>query len=413
MPLHNAIGYGRSALYRIDQRWPGLSTVAWIFLLSRIVFYTAAAFAIWVLPPDAGEPARLEVNARTGIALHWRWDAIHYYTVAGDGYHSGGPLAFFPLLPLLIRYVAVPLDGFSFHTPLPIGEAETAPLVAGVIIAHVASFVAFWWLFRLARFETGDEGISRRATVYAALFPLAFLYATPHTEGLFLALSVGSFLHARQRKWIRGGLLAAAASATRPVGILLFPAMLVEAVLCWRRGEVASEDRWRVLTAVALAPVGLLLFMAHLWRRTGDALAFAHVQSEEWGRETSVPYETIYDGVRHILNPALSPSREVWSIGLLEFLIVATFLVILIVSVRTWPVSYSVYGASTFLVILSNGWGGAWTMHGLGRFAMVFFPAYFTVAKLARRPAVDQAVVVISTGLFAILSAFYVLWYST
>lgn len=398
---------------RLDGRWPGLLTVIWIFVLSRFVFYIAATFAVWVLPEDASEPARLDVNAGMLIGLHWRWDAIHYYTVAGDGYESGGPLAFFPLLPLLIRFGAAILNGFEFHTPQPIGEAESAPLIAGILIGHAAALLAFWLLYRLAWFETGEQSTARRATLYAAIFPLAFLYSTPHTEALFLALSVGTFLEARRGNWIRAGLWAALASATRPVGILLLPAILVEGFLALRAGRLRPEDRWRLMLAPVLAPTGLLLFMAHLWNRTGDPLAFAHVQEAEWAREAQIPFVALYDGFRHALNPGWSPSREVWSIGVLELTIVVTFLAILVMSVRTWPLSYTVYGAATFAVILSSGWGGPWTMHGLGRYAMVFFPAYFTLARIGRRPVIDQTILVTSAALFAVMTGFYVLWYST
>lgn len=386
--------------------------VLWVFLLTRAIFYLAAYFAIWVFPEDVGEPARLEVNAGTFIALHWRWDAVHYYTISGDGYRDGGPLAFFPLLPLLIRIVAWPLNGFAFQSPAPIGEADSAPLVAGVLLAVIATLWAFWQLYRLARFETHDEATARRVTLYAGIFPLAFLYATPHTEAHFLAMTVGAFLAARQRRWIMAGVWAGLASAVRPQGIILLPALLVEAAIAWRRGELRGNDRWRALAGLALSPLGLLLFMAYLWRRTGDPLAFASVQESEWGRQRQNPLRTLYDGLKYVLDPALSPDREVWAIGALHFVIVVAFGLVLLWSARRWPLSYTVYGVGTFVFMLMSPWGGPWTMHGLGRYAMVFFPVYFTLALWGRRPLFDQSYLAISAALFATLSGFFVLWYA-
>jgi hypothetical protein len=386
--------------------------VLWVVLLTRIIFYLAAYCAIWVFPEDATEPARLEVNARQFIALHWRWDAVHYYTISGDGYRDGGPLAFFPLLPLLIRLVAWPLNGFAFQTPLPIGQAESAPLVAGVLVAAAATLLAFWFIYRLARFESGDDIFARRATLFAAIFPLAFLYATPHTEALFLALTVGAFLAARQRHWIWAGIAAALASATRPQGILLAPALVVEVVVAWRRGELRGDERRRALIGLALSPLGLLLFMAYLWNRTGDPLAFASVQESEWGRQQQNPLRTLYDGLKYALDPALSPNREVWAVGALHFVIVVAFGAILLWSARRWPLSYTVYGVISFVLLLMSPWGGAWTMHGLGRYAMVFFPVYFTLARWGRRPLFEQSYLTISAALFSVLSSFFVLWYA-
>jgi hypothetical protein len=386
--------------------------ILWVFLLTRAIFYLAAYLAGWVFPEDPTEPARLEVNARQFIAIHWRWDAIHYYTISGDGYRDGGPLAFFPLVPLLIRLLAFPLNGFQFQAAAPIGEADSAPLVAGVLLAAAASLAAFWLLYRLARFENGDDGTARRAALYAAIFPLAFLYATPHTEALFLALSVGAFLAARQRYWIWAGVAAGLASATRPQGILLAPALAVEAAMAWRRGELRGNDRWRALAGLALTPLGLLLFMVYLWNRTGDPFAFADAQESEWGRQRQNPLRTLYDGLKFALDPALSPDREVWAIGALHWVIVVAFGLILLWSARRWPLSYTVYGVISFVFLLMSPWGGPWTMHGLGRYAMVFFPVYLTLARWGRRPYFDQSYLAVSAALFAILSGFFVLWYA-
>lgn len=98
--------------------------------------------------------------------------------------------------------------------------------VAGVIVSHVATLVAFWLLFELVREETGDRVIAQRAVLYAAIFPLAFYYAVPYAEPLFLATSLGAFLSARRGQWLRAALWAAAASATRPFGIVLVPVLL-------------------------------------------------------------------------------------------------------------------------------------------------------------------------------------------
>ena len=58
---------------------------------------------------------------------------------------------------------------------------------------------------------------------------VAFFLIAPYGEGLFLLLTILAFWGARRDRWWLAGLAGAAAAATRSVGILLVPALLVEA----------------------------------------------------------------------------------------------------------------------------------------------------------------------------------------
>jgi Gpi18-like mannosyltransferase len=66
-------------------------------------------------------------------------------------------------------------------------------------------------------------------TVFASR--TAYFLVLGYTESLFLALSLASFYFARKGKWLTCGSLAALGAATRVNGIVLLPALIVEAFL--------------------------------------------------------------------------------------------------------------------------------------------------------------------------------------
>jgi len=324
---------------------------------------------------------------------------------------KAGRPAFFPLLPLLMHVVSFILGGFQPAGQLPIQGAETAPLVAGVLVAHAVSLLAFWLLYQLAREELADRETAIRAVLYVALFPFAFHYSVPYTEGLFLATAAGTFLSARRGQWVRAGLWAGLGAASRSSGILLAPVLLLEIVLVWRRGQLSRADRPRALLGMLLAPMGLLLFMAHLWRQVGNPFAFVEVQ-EKWGRESTWPWMTLWRGIDYALHPAMTDRADVYMRGVLHLIVTLAFLAILIVHARRWRPSYTLFGALLFIVILSSPIEGQWTMHHMGRFLLPFFPAFFVLARWGRHPWVDKAILATFLPLFGLLTLLYVNWYA-
>jgi Gpi18-like mannosyltransferase len=390
-----------------------------VFVLSRLVFYIAAFVAFWLLP-EATEPSRVSVSGSPWLGLHWRWDAVHYYSIAVGGYRfyytfpmpgnrpTGLP-AFFPLVPLLTRMVAMLPHGHA-PAPLPIWKAEPLVLAAGVLVANCAALLASWLLFRLACAETGDEATASRTVLYAAIFPLAFYYAVPYSEGLLLATSIGAFHSARHRHWVRAGLWAAAASATRPVGILLLPALAHEVILAWYHSRWRGEIWLRALGGLFVAPLGLLLFMLYLGLRLDDPLAFLHAQAN-WNHHATLPPVTLWRSIGYALHPSWSSRFGHFARDVMNMVITLGFLAVLLVSWRRWRPAYVLYGLLLFAVILSSASPGENATPSLGRYVMILFPVYITLARWGRRPAIHWTIILLWLPLFALLAALYIRWY--
>jgi Gpi18-like mannosyltransferase len=388
------------------------------FVLSRALFALAALLAIWLLPENR---YALVVHAPPAVSpaidVFWRWDAVHYYTVAYDGYGGEvGKSAFFPLFPLAQRLGAIVLNGALAMPHYPIYQVPNyGLLLAGILLPNALFLFAAGLFYRLVRADHG-RALARRATFYLALFPLSFFFIVPYTESLFLAATVGYFLCLRGQRWIWAGVFGLLAALTRQLGVLLILPLLWEFAGAWRRDRAtARRDRGAVLIGGLLPLLGLGLFMLELSVRTGDPLAFVHAQAD-WDRTFTFPVSMIVEGLSYLLQAGANLSLTVgdltgYSMGLVNTGLTLLFLVVALLSVRFWPGSFSVYVLISLVLILSNHQPPPYTFASMGRFVTVLFPVYLTMAWWGRRRAVNIAVLALAVVLFMICAALYVRWY--
>ena len=208
-------------------------------------------------------------------------------------------------------------------------------------------WVSWWWprSVRLAKLDSRE--VARLAVLLTAFAPMAFYFSAIYSESLYLALSVGLFLCARRGRWGTAALLGALASATRSTGVvLILPLLLlylygpredreperpidVGARMPWSPvarlpvvhagcspgSADALRPRYRLRRDalwLALVPLGLVLYMAHLALAGGDPLAPFHAEAV-WKRHFAGPYGGIWDGAKAAfagLRQLLSFQRE-------------------------------------------------------------------------------------------------------
>ena len=253
-------------------RWVVYPTV--VFVVSRIVVMGAVWTALRIRP----NPTHFDVLER--------WDGSWYVLAAEKGYSHIVPAlqggvgnagqsthAFFPMLPFLLR--AGHALGLTYVS-------------ASLVVNLVAGIAAAVLLGRLVA-ELAGEDAAERAIVIFCCFPGAYVFTLIYAEGLLLALAIGCILALRHHQWILAGTLAAFATATRPNAIVLVACCAWEAFVFIRR----ADDRRRALIALAapaLSPIGVLAFMAFLWRRTGHAFVWLTVERRGWGQSFDLMY---------------------------------------------------------------------------------------------------------------------------
>jgi hypothetical protein len=262
----------------IGLRWPLLA-----YGLSRLVVLVAVAVA--VSPPFRGlttgrvlvpwPPASASSPTLSAFGV---WDAAWYLHVAAFGYshltppgtHLGWDMAFLPMFPLLVRAGAA--LGLSY-------------LAAGAVVALLVGAMATAAIWTVARKVLG-EASATTAVVLWSLFPGAFVLSFAYSEGLTVLAAAVCLWALLERKWVAAGLAAAVAGATQPAGLILVGCC---AWCAWRdmsesppRGEPLTPSLLAPLWAPALAPTGALAYVAFLWHRTGDPLAWYHAEKLFW-----------------------------------------------------------------------------------------------------------------------------------
>ncbi len=321
-----------------------------------------------------------KIETVRGLFEVWtRWDAPHYLEIATSGYASSGEdrvfIAFFPLFPGLTRIVWT-----------VIGD----PLFAGFVVATVASLAAGVAIHQLARLDL-SETLARRAALFLFIFPTSYFLHVPYTEGLFIALVVGSFIAARTDRWALAGVLGAAAALARINGLVLIPALAVEAYLQYRQTRTFRFE-WLWIAAIGAGfGVYLLINLAvH-----GDPLAFLAIQRDHWFKTFAPPWTGISDVIGGI---GRREGTDAQLLGVQEALFIAIGLVGTAASALFLRPSYTVWMGLNWLIFTSTAF-----VFSVPRFSITLFPLFLLMAMGSRRPAAYAVMVVWSLlflGLF-------------
>jgi hypothetical protein len=353
------------------------------FLAARAVVLGALGLAHFVV--DRTHPSTAGVGARVHEGL-LGWDAGYYETIARVGYHPLGKegLRFFPALPLLTHALAW----------LP-GVDDGAALL---VISNVAAFVATVLLFALARRETGDPALARRAIWFLSLSPAAFVLVMGYAESTLLCLSLGCFLALRpapgpghaaatRPNFALAALLGFAAALTRPIGVLLALVVAVELVRWWIR--LGRPQRLAGLVAVGTPLLGLAGFGIWAHHEVGDFWAPLGVQLESTHHGgLSDPFVTLVHDARGVLHHHVGTALHV------PWVIIA--LVLLIVCWRRLPASYTVFAGAILAVAVAGT-----NLDSFERYALSAFPLAIAAAVLCRGPRTERVVLVLLPAVLA------------
>lgn len=206
----------------------------------------------------------------------YRWDSFWYTSIARHGYtfstERNSSIAFFPLYPLVIRGAYV------------LTHEKEAVLSFFLNILFVALAVVF--LYRLARLDW-DEKTSEAIVLIWLFFPPAYFLISGYPEALFILLAILSLFFARKKSWLFAGICASLLALTKPYGILMFPALLVEYLegFEWQFQKAIRDPRWLFLLFPLLSWSGFVLFN---YLSFGRLFAFFEAQ-QTWGRTLGNP----------------------------------------------------------------------------------------------------------------------------
>lgn len=352
-----------------------------VIVLIIVIKAVVLIFGVVVFLMIHGEPP-------TGILSVWtRWDAEQYVAIARDGYQATAAqrfsLVFYPLFPWLTKFVALAVRDYP---------------ASAILVSTFASIAAGLLLWRLVRLDFSDH-IADNAVRFVFIFPTSYFLHIGYTESLFLALVTGSLLMARREKWWLAGVLGALACLTRANGVVLIPALAVEAVQQYRAIRKWSWG-WLWIAFVALGVGGYMLLNFYV---TGDPFKFLVFQRENWHKSLAWPWV----GISGKFQTFSLQSPRVHMEAIQEIFFVVLGLVATIWSIAKLRAAYGVWMAGNWLLFVSTS-----LILSVPRYTLVMFPLFIMFANLARRFAWKVVITMWSVGFLIFFSIRFVrgLW---
>jgi Gpi18-like mannosyltransferase len=368
-----------------------------VFVALRLLTFVIGLLGVAAIPP-------IEPVGVPGWAAHpipdpgwqnlftaWeRFDALWFLRIADAGYGlNDGSAAFFPLYPLAIRVLSIPMLGHPFG--------------ASLLLSNAAFYGALVMTYLLTEMEF-DERRARTTVVLLAFFPTSFFFLMPYSESLFLLLAVTAFWGARRGRWALAGATGALAALTRSVGLVMVPALALEAV--HQRAEGRGRA-WPGLLAAGASGLGTLAYLGWWQLHAGDWLA-PFTRQQNWQREFSWPWATLVDGTRIAFRYVGNTNGGYW---LVDWLIVIPFLLVSAFALVRYRPSYGAYLWGGLLIPLCFVFPGRPLM-SMPRFVLALFPAFWAAAELAERVRIPRwalaTVGAVGLGALALLT---VNWY--
>jgi len=319
------------------------------------------------------------------LTLWNRWDAIHFLNVAENGYQASGNARFeivnYPLFPWLTRFVALLMGNY---------------VLSGLIVVTIASIAAGLLLQELIALDH-SRAIARRAVWFMFIFPTSYVLHVPYSESVLLALAIGSFLAARKERWALAGILGALACLSRVNGLMLVPALMVEAGVQYR---VSRRFRWAWLW-IAFIGLGVVAYLALNYQVSGDAFAFMRYAREHWNQVLSWPWVGIREKLAGAFDPADDESWLMIEVQGLVFIALG-----LVGTVWAWiklRPSYACWMTGNWLLFTSTTY-----LIGVPRFTAVMFPLYLLFSKRAANRWWNWGITVWSLLYLGLFTSLYV-----
>jgi Gpi18-like mannosyltransferase len=372
-----------------------LKNVLPIYISIHLAFFVITCLAVLFIIPDFSWKA-LPID--TLWQSWYRWDSVHFSYLATHGYSDWWRTAFFPLFPLLERYLAV---------------VTGDPFIAGLIISNVAGLGMLVVLYRLVE-EDFDSERAYRTALYLSVFPTAFFFAAAYTESLFLLLALLGFYYMRQGNWWPAGACGFFATLTRSTGLLLLMPFCYEYL---RQHQFKLRTLRFDVFGGALIVAGLGLFMLYCYHRFHSFFPFSQAEHFMWSRDPQSPWFLIKNVIAGIAqsNGFLSFHALRNIIDASQILLILALIILSVVGPWRFPTNlwvYAIYGIMLFVVlqinpVKVNPIRGPFPLQSFPRYMLEVFPVFIVLAALGKYRTVHLSYLMVSgVVLFVLLSLF-------
>ena len=386
----------------LDARRHGLVA----FLTTRALLILTGFAALTLFPAHP-------VESWMGIAFpgnNWidgwvRWDSFWYESIVDPQARfvpAGMSNAnFFPFYSWVSWIVAQPFRAFL--------DFEHAFYIGALIVSSVSFVLALMAIERITRKLT-DGLVASRTLWLIAVFPFSFFFTAVYADALYLCLCAWSLTFAYERRWPAACVLAAMASMTRIPGIALFPALALE---YWRQNDFDSDTLRKTPAYFVIPMIGPVLIGLYDYWRYGDAFAFLHARQLGWNRAVGLAgwardfgyfFETpIFpcSGVAECVKE-FAPTRTL--LGVIYLALIPISIGLVVKYARTLGVGLTAWALISIAMALPNGFDG------VGRFTVVLFPVFISLALMLKDRRLFVAVCLACVPLLLLFFAQFARW---
>lgn len=348
-----------------------------------------------------------------------RWDSFWYESIIDPhprfvpSYLSNAN--FFPFYAWVSWIAALPFRPFL--------DLEHAFFIGGLIVSSVSFVLGLKAVERFTTAVAGPEAAMRTVWLIA-VFPFSFFFTAVYSDALYFCLCAWSITLAVEGRWYPACALAAMAMMTRIPGIALLPALGIE---YWRQASRPTGEREngrtggqangivsvRTLAYLAILASGPIVIASYYQWRYGNPLEFLHARQVGWNRASGLAgyardFNYFFEppifnctGVADCIKE-FAPTRAL--LGVTYLLLLPASIAVVLSGARTMGVAATTFALVSIALALPNGFDG------VGRFTLVLFPFFVSLALLLRRRAAFVTVCVLCVPLLLLFFAQFARW---
>ncbi len=196
-----------------------------------------------------------------------RYDAIWYHSILVNGYEAPTDsfsitnLVFYPFYPLVAKALHL-LTGLSPDTCL-------------LLISNLAGLLMVIPLTMIVQ-RDHDTPTALLSVSLLSFYPASIFFSSAYTESLALLFGLVAFLALRQQRLLLAAIFSGFMLATRSVGIVMIPVLLM--ALWQRERKISLSGLFEAGLLCLIASSGLIAFMAYQWWAFGNPLLFSEGQ---------------------------------------------------------------------------------------------------------------------------------------
>ena len=375
------------------------------------MFFSLAIFSIWRLldfavsffspqfVPYLGffsyQKDLAAINLPLFIRSFANFDGLFYLRIAEKGY-SQFEHAFFPLYPLLIKYIS-----YIFSNKL----------IVGLLISNISFIFALFFLKKYLNELFKDTKLSNWIITLLLVFPSSFFFGSLYTESLFLLFTVLTFYLLHKKKIFIACIFSILAALTRFVGVFLFIPILIYVINeSWNTISKKSKVFFYVISPL----IGLGIYSTYLYFTTGNFIEFFTSQEAfSAGRSTKIILfpQVIY---RYIKIFFTADYNLKYFISSIEFLIFILFFIVislqlyLIIKKRSKNIALLSLTLFSLINILIPTFTG--TFLSIPRFALISL-SFFIFIALIKNIYIKTSIALFFLILHIVLLAYFIQGY--